>query len=234
MQIAGVVGSPIEKVVDRLPRGWQDGITGISRDALSKAAEVAIWSMDSTQIAAPKDTLHKLAVSLSGVAAGAFGLSALAIELPLSTTIMLRSVSDIARAEGEDIDTPDTKLACVQVFALGGRRGSADAAEPAYYLARAALANVVTEASQYLANGGSAVAAPAMLRFVSQVASRFQIRVTEKVAAQSLPIIGAAGGALLNNLFISHYQSLARAHFTLRRLERVYSPELIRAAYSSC
>ena len=38
----------------------------------------------------------------SGAAGGAFGLASLPVELPVSTTIMLRSIADIARAEGED------------------------------------------------------------------------------------------------------------------------------------
>ena len=58
-----------------------------------------------------------------GSAGGAFGLAALPFELPVSTIIMLRSIADIARSEGEDLSDPDTALSCVQVFALGGRAG---------------------------------------------------------------------------------------------------------------
>ena len=82
------------------------------------------------------ELLHKLAVTGTGAAGGAFGVSALALELPLSTTVMLRSIADIARAEGEDLRAPDAKLACLSVFALGGRATSDDATESAYYVAR--------------------------------------------------------------------------------------------------
>jgi hypothetical protein len=51
------------------------------------------------------------------------------------------------------------------------------------------------------------------------------------VAAQSVPVIGAAGGAAINLLFIDHFQDMARGHFTVRRLERTYGAELIRAEY---
>jgi EcsC protein family len=53
---------------------------------------------------------------LSGVlgAGGTFGLAALPVELPVSTTIMLRSIADIARSEGEDLSDPETALACVE------------------------------------------------------------------------------------------------------------------------
>ena len=38
----------------------------------------------------------------------------------MSTIIMLRSIAEIARSEGEDLSDPETALSCVQVFALGG------------------------------------------------------------------------------------------------------------------
>ena len=45
---------------------------------------------------------------------------------------------------------------------------------------------------------------------------------TQKVAAQTLPVVGALGGAAVNYAFIEHFQEVARGHFTVRRLERVY------------
>ena len=70
-----------------------------------------------------------------------------------------------------------------------------------------------------------------IVKFVTQVAARFQIQVSEKAAAQSVPAIGALGGALVNYVFMDHFQNMARGHFTVRRLERTYSPELIEAKY---
>ena len=67
--------------------------------------------------------LHKALVTTSGAVGGSFGLAALPIELPISTIIMLRSIGDIARSEGEDLTTPETALSCLQVFALGGLKG---------------------------------------------------------------------------------------------------------------
>lgn len=232
MQIANVVGTPIEKAIRLLPKDWQKGVLGVSRDALEKAADAAIWTINSKTPSPSNDFLHKFAVTVSGVAAGAFGLPALAVELPISTTIMLRSIADVARSEGEDIQSPSTKIACVEVFALGGRAKDDDAAESGYYAARAALGKVVTEATAYLAKGGAKASTPAMVAFITHIAARFHIQVTEKAAAQALPIVGAAGGALINNLFISHFQSTARAHFTVRRLERIYSANKVEAEYN--
>jgi hypothetical protein len=55
--------------------------------------------------------------------------------------------------------------------------------------------------------------------------------VTQKVAAQALPVVGALGGAAVNYAFIEHFQDVARGHLTVRRLERVYGKDRIRAEY---
>jgi hypothetical protein len=66
---------------------------------------------------------------------------------------------------------------------------------------------------------------------MAQVAARFGVPVSEKVMAQSVPVIGAAGGATINVVFINHFQDLARGHFIVRRLERKYDPETVKKAY---
>jgi hypothetical protein len=51
-----------------------------------------------------------------------FGMSALAVALPVSTAIMLRSVAEIARQEGENLDDIEVRLACVSVLARSDNR----------------------------------------------------------------------------------------------------------------
>jgi hypothetical protein len=70
-----------------------------------------------------------------------------------------------------------------------------------------------------------------LIRLIALIAARFQIQVSEKAAAQMVPIIGAAGGAVINLLFIDHFQDMSRGHFTVRRLERQYGSETVRRAY---
>nr|WP_298017394.1 EcsC family protein [uncultured Castellaniella sp.] len=74
-------------------------------------------------------------------------------------------------------------------------------------------------------------AAPAMVRLIAVIADRFGIQVAEKVAAQAVPALGTAGGALINTLFIDHFQDVARGHFIVRRLERRYGKEAVHAVY---
>jgi hypothetical protein len=47
----------------------------------------------------------------------------------------------------------------------------------------------------------------------------------------AIPIVGAAGGATINYLFIDHFQAMSRGHFAIRRLERRYGEEAVKAAY---
>ncbi len=121
------------------------------------------------------------------------------------------------------------------MFALGSPKDrDDDAAESAYFAARSALATAVSEASKHLAQKGLAKGGgPAIVRLVSLVAARFGIVVSEKTAAQLVPVIGAAGGALVNTVFIAHYQDMARGHFTVRRLERIHGIEPVRLAYEA-
>lgn len=69
---------------------------------------------------------------------------------------MLRSIADIARSEGERLRTPEAKLACLEVLALGGRSPNDDTNESAYFAIRGALAKVVSEAAKYIAEKGLA------------------------------------------------------------------------------
>ena len=175
-----------------------------------------------------------VAVAATGGIGGFFGLPALALELPISTTIMLRSIADVARSEGESINSIEAKLACIEVFALGGASKSDDASESGYFAIRAALARSVTKAAEYIAEKGLAEeGAPALVRLIVQIAERFSIQVSEKAAAQAVPAIGAGGGALINVLFIDHFQNMARGHFIVRRLERKYGQEIVRTTYAS-
>jgi hypothetical protein len=178
------------------------------------------------------EAIHKGLAVLSGGVGGAFGIASLPVELPVSTTLILRAVAEIARQEGEDLSNPETALACLQVFALGGRAETDDFTESSYFAVRGALAKTVTEATRYIGGRGLLEeGAPILARLAAQIASRFGVVVSQKVAAQAVPIIGALGGAAVNAAFMAHFQSIARAHFCVRRLERQYGKSVVQAAY---
>jgi EcsC protein family len=233
-KITNVLGTPVEAGFALLPKHWNIKVGQITQAALSKAANAAIFTMKDAPGTDTSNILHKLGVAVTGGIGGLFGIAGLAVELPISTTIMLRSIADVARSEGERINTPESKTACVEVFALGGRSKHDDASASGYFAIRRALAREVTKAAEYLAEKGLAQeGAPALIRFIAAVAERFSIQVSEKLAAQAVPVIGAAGGALINTLFIDHFQDMARGHFIVRRLERKYGAEMVKAAYNN-
>lgn len=231
-RISNAIGSPIEKGLSMLPEGANDIIITTTRKALETALDFAISTLNEQPQRRSADWLHKTFAGISGAAGGAFGLPALAIELPVSTTIILRSIADIARSEGENIQLPETRLACLEVFALGGPASRDDAVESGYFAVRAALAKSLTDAVEYMTSRGvTQNTAPALMRFITQIAARFGVPVTEKAIAQALPAVGAAGGALINTLFADHFQNMSRGHFTVRRLERTYGSVLVKQAY---
>jgi hypothetical protein len=232
VKITSLVGMPIQKGLELLPRNWNEKIGKVTQMALMKAADAAIFTMKKAPGEEPSNWWHKLGVALTGGIGGFLGLPALTIELPVSTTIMLRSIAEIARSEGETVNDYSTKLACLEVFALGGRKKSDDNTEGGYFIVRAALAKSVAEAAEFTITKSIAEeSAPALVRFIINIAQRFSIQVTEKAAAQAIPAIGAAGGAIINTIFIDHFQDMAKGHFTIRRLEKIYGKEIIKAAY---
>ena len=230
-RLARMVGKQFGSLTRLLPPGVPMLVERAAGSAIQSAMNVALRSLSNPP---KRDTrfLHKAAATLSGAAGGVFGISSLPVELPLSTIIILRSIAEIARREGEDLSDPEAALACMEVFALGARDKDEGFADGGYFATRGLLAQTVSEAARFVATQGmSGEAAPFLVRFVTQIGSRFGLVVSEKLAAQALPILGAAGGAAVNYAFADHFQSLALGHFTVRRLERVYGREVVRSEY---
>ena len=232
-RLTGVIGRRLDDASLILPERLRDVARKATTSALSAAMKASLKSLQHEK-QAPSPRLHQALAVASGAAGGAFGLVSLPLELPISTVILLRSIADIARAQGEDLSHPDAALACIEVFALGSHAKDDDFLSSSYFAMRALLARSVSEAAQYVAASTAASqSAPVILRFLNQIAARFGIAVTQKAMAQAVPFLGAAGGAAINYAFIHHFQSLAMGHFTIRRLERQYGAEAIRDRYNS-
>jgi len=240
IKLSGAVGVPIEKLLSSLPAGASDRIARVTQKAVEVTLTAALKTLRDrdgrTAHRSSANLMHKAAVAATGATGGAFGLAALAIELPISTTIMMRSIADIARSEGAHLDDAETQLECIQVLTLGGLNSKDDTADLGYLAARQALASSVSEATKYLAASGlkravNRQAAPQLVRFITQVSQRFSIQVSNKAAAQMIPVIGAAGGAAINTVFITHFQKMAKGHFTIRRLERLYGDSPVHDKY---
>ena len=235
-------GTPLNLITRALPPAATSVVSTAVTAALKTAIRVALATLprgrseshaQMNRSTSPRSgAIHKGLAALSGAVGGTFGLASLPLELPISTTLILRAVADIARNEGEDLSNPQTALACLQVFALGGPAETNDFTESTYFAVRGALAKTVTEATRYIAERGLLEeGGPIAVRLAAQIASRFGIVVSQKAAAQAVPIIGALGGAVVNTAFMAHFQSIARAHFCVRRLERQYGKAAVQLAY---
>ena len=232
IKLASKADVPIEALFHRLPGPAQSAIQATVDKALEQCLRVAIKAHRTKPSAVTYNRSHTAAAAITGAVGGFFGLPGLLVELPVTTTVMLHSIAEIARSEGEDLSNPESSLACLQVFAFGPQTNHGETSESAYYAARTALAQVTREAVSYVTQKGMAKeSAPALISFLGRIASRFGIEVSEKVAAQLVPIAGAIGGVTLNVLFSRHFQSLAEGHFTVRRLERKYGSDAVRQAY---
>jgi len=230
-RLGSVVGTPIELALHLLPPRWYKRLHGAAESVIERALSAAVSSMDLKETNGPPDGFFGALSVVTGAAGGVFALAGLHNELPITTAIMMGAIAEIARREGEDLNTLEARLACVQVFALGGRAHDDDAADTGYYGVRLALATTVSSAMAHASQHGLGKGAPFLLDLVGGIASRFGSALSQKGAAQLVPVIGAAGAAMINLIFVRHFQEIAHAHFTVRRLERQYGEALVRREY---
>ncbi len=225
------LGRQLGRMAKFVPAQISETVDKAAEAAIRAALRVAMRSLG-TEARRQRRAAHKAVATIAGGAGGAFGLLSLPVELPFSTIVMLRSIAAIAQAEGEDLAAPETRFACLQVFAFGTEGESHSLMESSYFAVRSVLAKSVSEAARFVVKRGLAEeSAPVILRLVSQIAARFGVVVTQKLAAQAVPVIGAVGGAAINYAFIDHFQSVARGHFAVRRLERIYGSDVVRTEY---
>lgn len=244
-KLTHIVGKPLESALDKLPEGASRRVHSAVRAALTRSARVALGSLRDDPSVSASTRSHTLMSAASGAAGGFFGFAGLLVELPVTTTIILRSIADIARSEGFSVQDPTVAQDCVAVFALGGPSGDDDASESGYYATRVMLNEVLRQTTAALTKSAAAGAGQQgistvsagkagvwLAKLIEAVASRFGVVVTHKFAAQLMPVIGAASGAAVNTLFIRHYQDMARGHFIIRRLEDAYGTEAVQATYT--
>jgi len=227
-QLSSILGTPLEQIIRLLPDEWSARLRGAAEAAVVRAYDLARPTLDGGSTTSGP-AAHRLAAAATGALGGFFGLPALLLELPTTTLLMLRAIADVARANGEDPASPKTRLACIKVFALGGRSRADDYAELGYYELRLGLAWQFTTVPALEA--GTAPALPQPIGLLRAIGARFGVVVTDKAAAQAVPILGALAGAAVNTLFMDHFLRVADGHFTVRRLERRFGRPAVEAAY---
>jgi len=232
-RLSDVLASPFEEALALLPVKWRRRMDHAVESSLYAALALAVGSLRRGPFAPTQRIVHQAACVGTGAIGGFFGPLTTLAELPIATGLMLRAIADIARSQGEDLHTScESRVACVQVFALGGRTKDDEDAEMGYYGMRITLGLHFDSILEFTGKS-EGMHIPTIIDLVRAIAARFGVVVSDKVAAQMVPIAGALSGATLNLLFMRHYQDVAQGHFTLRRLEREHGEERIRDAYES-
>lgn len=185
--------------------------------AIERAFKVAILGIDNDAPAVRdplRENMGQAAVAVSGALGGFGGIFGLAPDVGFTTLTIMREIARIAREEGEDLRNEDTRRACLEVFALRSfpARQNDDEGELGFFSARALLRG------------------RPIVMLMAEVASHYGIGLSRKFALQMVPVAGALCGASLNAAFLAHYRALARAHFTIRRLERTHGLAVKEAA----
>ena len=132
-QLADYAGQPISRALRLMPKA--------ATDRFNRVVEAAILDRSTSPSARSSRNRNGRRRSArprcwpaSAAASAAFsGFAALPIELPVTTTLMLRAIADIARHHGEDLSTLEARLACVEVFALGAPEPAGRRTDFGYY-----------------------------------------------------------------------------------------------------
>lgn len=241
ISLANAAGKPLEMIQNKVPARIQKILRSSTEKALQKALDWALSSADqkvnlykeSFDIQNKNTThhvyTHSALSAISGAVGGFFGPLSLAIELPISTTLILRAIVKNAQSFGFDPNHPDIKAECLFVFTLGSSQSSKDdEMNSAYFTSRLAFAQIMRETSAaVVGKSGTSL----LTKLIARIATRFEVAVTEKFLAQGLPILGAIGGASINAAFADYFGRAAQYHFGLKALELKYGKEIINQLY---
>jgi hypothetical protein len=230
-RMSAVLAVPVEEGVKLLPKSWQNRIDKTAQASICRLLKPGALPMVSGMSPKASKWAHKFLAAGAGAVGGFFGPLTLLAELPAVTMLMLHAIADIARQEGEDLATQETRLACAQVFALGGRTTEDNAADLGYYALRITLGLHFEQHVAAIGAGATGPHIPGSIELVRAIAARFGVVISDHAAARAIPVAGAFSGAALNLIFMNHYQDVARGHFIVRRLERDYGNDTIRKLY---
>ncbi len=192
--------------------GAQHAVEGIVEAALRRAFDIAVLRLGREGQPQQSRRLAGPLVFLSGAVGGFVGMGGFVPDAAVTSLAIMREIARIAVEEGEDLAEPETRAACLQVFALNAGQKDGAEADSSYFSARFVMQ-------------GRPIA-----MLLTDVARRFGVTLSQKFALQAVPVVGALAGASLNAAFLGHYRELARAHFTVRRLERQFGETAVREA----
>lgn len=198
MRVLNLLGGQAEGLIDSLPQPVRDGLTTASEQALALALKGAGQSRRLLPDQSPR--INRVISTAMGAAGGAGSLPGALIELPATTAFLLRSIQGAAARQGFDPNSESTRFDCITVFSNAGPFAHDDGANTSFMSLRLTL-------------GGKTLA-----QLLQSVAPKLGVAFGQKLAAQSVPVLGAMAGATTNYIYSGYYQDMADVHFGLRRL----------------
>lgn len=156
---------------------------------------------------------HVALASLGGALGGAAGLPGAIAELPATVTLILHAIQNSARQHGFDPESDAIRRESLRVFGAGSPLAADDGVDTAFIGARLTLTG------------------PALHGMLTAVAPRLATALGPKLAAQSVPVLGAIAGAGLNAAYMQYYRDMADIRFGLLALARRHDPAAVMAAF---
>lgn len=198
IQLLNLAGTQADGLVEKLPAGLRDNLLSGTEEALRIAMRVAEGSRG--VIGDQPGWLTTTVTTAMGAAGGFGGMASSMAELPVTTTIFLHGIQSVAVEHGFDPSERSVQFDCVQVFAAAGPLEHDDGADLAFLSTR------------------MIVTGPALQALITKVAPRLAVVLGQKLAAQSVPVLGAFAGAATNYAYAGFYREMAHVYFGLRRL----------------
>lgn len=198
IQVLNTLGTGADSLLSRLPAPVRNQLNDATRAALAQALNAASTSRG--MVPDQAEWLNATVSAAMGAAGGFGGLPTALAELPVTTTLLLRVIEGVAEEHGFDPSAESVRFDCVQVFAAAGPLEHDDGSDIAFLTTRLAM------------SGG------AMHKLIAMVAPRLAVVLGQKLAAQTVPVLGAAAGAAINFSYTKYYTDMAHVHFGLRRL----------------
>ncbi|WP_299141360.1 EcsC family protein [uncultured Tateyamaria sp.] len=198
VQLLNALGTGADTLLDQLPANARDQLNETTHAALSHALTAA--SASRRVVPDQAEWLNRAVSTGLGAAGGFGGLPTALAELPVTTTLLLRVIEGVAVEHDFDPTSESVRFDCVQVFGAAGPLEHDDGSDVAFLSARMALSGAATQA------------------LITRVAPRLAVVLGQKLAAQTVPVLGAMAGAATNYAYTKYYTDVAHVHFGLRRL----------------
>lgn len=219
LALAAKAGEGADQVIDWLPDNFEDKLQGVVDLALRQAYAIAFTTHGGRRRNRKKpirnrEAFHRWAAGVAGAVGGAGGIATTLADLSVTTTMILRSIQEIAASYGLDLDDPDVRAHCIAVFGTGGPLVEDDSLDTALWGGRIALSHQSVSAT------------------IRAILPQFGKTLSEGILTRAAPLVGAVAGAAINAAFMRYYQQMAHVNFRLRRLSRDHTPGEVLACFS--